>query len=133
GPFFGFDFWKVPPTPTSKKPLKLAVVGLTFASRVRSRLIRTRHPIPLPQPLRLVCAAKRVEGVGGDAGAGLGQRVILSKSLVVCGKRGLTKGQRFGRLTYGEEEARQIVARTIGALMLGAKRLREACKRALLG
>ena len=39
-----------------KKPLK----GLS--------VLKLREPIPLPQRLRLLCAAKRVERVGSDAG-----------------------------------------------------------------
>ena len=46
-------------------------------------VIRTRDPVPLPQRLRVLGAAKRVEGVGNDAGAVLGPRVVRSKSLVV--------------------------------------------------
>src|SRR5262245_34268626 len=77
---------------------------LTLASRVRGHparglgLVRLRDPIPLPQPLRLLCAAKRVERVSGDAGAVLCPRVVSSTNLVVCGKRGFAEGERFRRL-----------------------------------
>ena len=48
-----------------------------------------REPIPLPQRLRLLGAAERVERVGGDAGAVLGPAVVPTKSLVVSGERRL--------------------------------------------
>ena len=38
---------------------------------------------PRTAPQRVLGAAKRVEGVGNDAGAVLGPRVVRSKSLVV--------------------------------------------------
>ena len=42
---------------------------------------------PLPQGIRLLCAAKRVERIGSDAGAVLGQIVVSSDCDVVCAKK----------------------------------------------
>jgi hypothetical protein len=41
-------------------------------------LLRPREPILLPQRLRLLCAAKRVERVSSDAGAVFGPRMPSS-------------------------------------------------------
>jgi hypothetical protein len=49
------------------------------------------------QSLRLFCATKRVERVGGDAGTVLGPGVIPSKNLVMSSESGLAKSERFGR------------------------------------
>jgi hypothetical protein len=57
--------------------------------------MRTRDPIPLPQRLRLLCAAKRVERIGGDAGAVLVQIVVSSECVVVCAESGFAEGERF--------------------------------------
>jgi hypothetical protein len=57
----------------------------------------------LPQRLRLLCAARRVERVGGDAGAVLGPGVIPSKNLVVHGERGFAEGERFGWLAGDQQ------------------------------
>jgi hypothetical protein len=74
------------------------VCGLPDIGSRGLRLIRTRDPIPLSQRLRLLSAAKRVERVSSDAGAVLGEGVITSESLVVCGEGGLAESERFGRL-----------------------------------
>jgi hypothetical protein len=55
---------------------------------------RTRDPIPLPQRLRLLCAAKRVGRVGSDAALSLVQE-WFGPILVVSSHGHLTKGQRF--------------------------------------
>jgi hypothetical protein len=68
------------------------------ASVLRLRVLRTREPISLPQRLRLLGAAKRIERVGGDAGAVFGPGVVPSKSLLVGSESGLSKGERFGRM-----------------------------------
>ena len=62
------------------------------------RVLRGRDPIPLPQRLRLLGAAKRVERVGSDAGAVLGPGVVQAKKLGVGSESGLAEGERFGRL-----------------------------------
>ena len=49
-------------------------------------VLKSREPIPLPQRLRLLRAAKRVERVGSDAGAVLRPGVVSSKNLVMVGK-----------------------------------------------
>src|SRR5215831_18478549 len=82
-----------------------------------------RDPIPLPQRLRLLRAAKRVERVGSDAGAVLGPGVVPSQHLVVSSQSGLAKSERFGRLADEKPQAGQIVACAIGEWMLRAKRL----------
>ena len=56
------------------------------------RVLRGRDPIPLPQRLRLLCAAKRVERVGSDAGAVLGPGVVQAKQLGVSSESGLAEG-----------------------------------------
>jgi hypothetical protein len=47
------------------------------------QVIRTRDPVLLPHRLRVLSAAKRVEGVGSDAGAVLGPGVVQAKHLGV--------------------------------------------------
>jgi hypothetical protein len=59
--------------------------------------------MPLPHRLRLLWAAKRVERVGGDAGAVLCPRVVMSQSLVMAGKSFLAERERFVRMAGGEE------------------------------
>ena len=54
-------------------------------------LLRLRDPIPLPQRLRFLGAAERVERVGGGASAVLGPGVVATKGLVVRGEGGLAK------------------------------------------
>src|SRR5262245_49888601 len=92
----GSSFWlRIPEKvvhPDFKISAKARRCCLTLASRVRGQpdrglgLLRLRDPIPLPQRLRLLGATKRVERVGGDAGAVLGPIVIPSKNLVVSGE-----------------------------------------------
>ena len=57
------------------------------------RVLRGRDPIPLPQRLRLLCTAKRVERVGSDAGAVLGPGVVQAKQLGVSSESGLAEGK----------------------------------------
>ena len=59
--------------------------------------------IPLPQLLRLLCASKRVERIGGDAGAVFGPGVMASKKLFVGGERGFAEGECIG----GEADEKQ--------------------------
>src|SRR5262249_12946433 len=90
-------------TPDFKIPAKARRCCLTLASRVRGQparglgLVRLRDPIPLPQPLRLLCAAKRFERVGGHAGAVLGPRVVASRDHIEIGQRRLREGESYGR------------------------------------
>jgi hypothetical protein len=58
-----------------------------------------RDPVFLPQRSGLLAAAKRVEGVGSDAGAGLGPRVLLAKSIMVSSKCTMSKRDCLLRLT----------------------------------
>ena len=81
-----------------------------------------REPIPLPQRLCLLCAPKRIERVGSDAGAVLGPRVIASKNFVMSSESGFAKSERFRRLPAHEEQASQIVAPPIRIRMLRAER-----------
>ena len=81
-------------------------------------LLRLRDPIPLPQRLRLLGAAKRVERVGSDAGAVLGPGVVPSKGLVVGGEGGLAevRALRSG-WPLDEEQTREMAKRvTIACL-----------------
>ena len=50
-----------------------------------------------PQRLRLLGAAKRVERIGGHAGAVLGPGVVGSETFHLCGERGLAQRERVGR------------------------------------
>src|SRR5262249_36819586 len=124
-------------TPDFKIPAKARRCCLTLASRVRGQparglgLVRLRDPIPLPQRLRLLCAAKRVERVGSDAGAILGPGVIPSENLFVCGEGCFAESERFGRMAAYVEQKSQIAARVIGVWMLGAEHLFAYCQRAL--
>jgi hypothetical protein len=61
------------------------------------RVVRTRNPIPLPQRLRLLGAAKRIERSDTDARAVLGPSVVSSEDLVRGGEGGLAEGERFSR------------------------------------
>src|SRR5262249_25146206 len=76
-------------TMAQRQPVK-ASERPTWAGRSREA-----PRLPLPQPLRLLCAAERVECIGSDAGAVLSPGMVSSKSLVVCGKRGFAEGERF--------------------------------------
>src|SRR4029077_1405757 len=49
------------------------IVGHARSRRLRLRVVRTREAIPLPQRLRLLCAAKRIERVGSDRALSLVQ------------------------------------------------------------
>ena len=60
-------------------------------------LLSLREPILLPQRLRLLGAAKRIERVGSDAGAVLGPRVIASKNFVMGSESGFAMSERFSR------------------------------------
>jgi hypothetical protein len=127
GSFFRPRFPEKVGHPTSKKALKPRRCCLTFAFVVRPYRLRPHNclalwssaglikeasedlgfsgparPIPLPQRLRLVGAAKHVECGGSEAGAILGPGVIPSKNLVVCGESGLAERERFGRRTAEE-------------------------------
>ena len=59
-----------------------------------TRLLKLREPVPLPQRLRLLGAAKRVERVGGDAGAVLRSEAWLYSGSGLMGReRGLAEGE----------------------------------------
>jgi hypothetical protein len=67
-----------------RNPTERTVVRTTGSWSIL--LLNRRDPIPLPQRFRLLRAAKRIERVGCDPGAGLRQRVVWPKSLVMVGK-----------------------------------------------
>src|SRR5262249_32342888 len=95
GSLFCLPFPEKAVPPDFKKAGKPRHCCLTFASSVRGppdggssgfRVVRTRDPIPLPQRLGLLCAAKGVERVGSAAGAVVGQIVVSSECDVVAGR-----------------------------------------------
>ena len=61
-------------------------------------LLRLCDPVPLPQRLRLLCAAKRVERIGGDAGAVLGPGMIFTKNFAMRSEGIFAERQRFCRM-----------------------------------
>src|SRR5262249_58778071 len=101
-------------------------------SAVRLRVLRTREPISLPQHRRLLCAAKRVERVGGDAGAILGPGMVASENLVVSSESALAKSERFSRTTHEKQQAKQIGTCPIGIWMIRAECLFAYRERALI-
>lgn len=70
-----------------------------------------RQPIPLPQRLRLLCAAKRVERVGSDAGAILGLCLSWSEELAVIRESRLGESESLGQAPHGQEQAGKSAAR----------------------
>jgi hypothetical protein len=73
---------------------------------------QARDPIPLPQRLRVLCAAKRVKRGGGDAGAVLGQGVSRPRALS-CVRPCAPKRPGSAR-SKGSSEAGEGLVRTEG-------------------
>jgi hypothetical protein len=87
-----------------------------------TRLLRRREPIPRPQRLRLLGAAKRVECIGGGAGAVSGPSVVPSKHLLVTSESAMGKDKRPGWKTHAKQQAREIETLETGRWMLWAER-----------
>jgi hypothetical protein len=75
---------------------RCSTIGIAYQQSSPMLSFALSHdPIPLPQRLHLLCAAKHVERIGSDAGAVLGQIVVSSECDVVCAESGFPQGERF--------------------------------------
>jgi hypothetical protein len=66
-----------------------------------------RDSIPLPHRFRLLCAAKHVERVGGDAGAILRPGMVQAGACHVVRKRGFGEGQCLDRASLSRKRRAQ--------------------------
>jgi hypothetical protein len=78
--------------------------------------------MPLPQRLRLLCAVKRVECVGSDAGAVFGPGVIPSKNPLVSSQGRVFPSPNSGRsqCPWDQHATRRPLVRQVGQQSAGA-------------